>query len=238
MSPVRINVMGDDFLVFSLPYGNFDIDFLSGYEFDYAVVLMPSIKADFYIKTYSKRKNLIDDNYAAAISAAAFLILLRGLPLSEIRFETDFGFIDIFYTGDCLFSVLIDKCKELFTKSKNLLGCEIEYTDVFVGKRVRVVKTKNIDAFDTSALSGFLLADEKMPDSVTLTSTRGGVISIKRSDGFNPSPITMLLSFVAASYIEKVDYKEKIYFSDGASYCTKNHSSVTVTAKPIILNVD
>ncbi len=235
MNPVRIKVMSDDFLVFSLPCGTLDIAFLNDYGFDYAVILSPSTEADFYIKTYSRRKDLIIDNYAAAISAAAFLVLKRGLPLSEISFETNSGFIDVFCTGNGLFGVKIQKCKQLFTKSAELLGCDIEYTDVLLSGAVRVVKTKNMETFDISSLSCFLFAGEKLPDSVALSSRREGKLSVILYNKFNPAPLTTLHSFAAAAYLEKTPYREKIFFEDNVSYFIKEYSTLTVVTEPTIV---
>ena len=235
MNPVRIKVMCDDFLVFSLPCGTLDIAFLNDYDFNYAMILSPSIESDFHIKAYSKRRDLIIDNYAAAISAAAFLVLKRGLPLSEIRFETNSGFVDVFCTGNGVFSVVVRKCKELCTNSTELLGCKIEYTDVSLCGTVRAVKTKDIESFDLSVLPGFLLAGEKLPDSVILTSRHDGKLSVSIYNEYNPSPLTALHSYAAAAFLEKASYKEKIFFSDNISYFIKEYSTITVATKPTII---
>lgn len=235
MNPVRIKVMSDDFLVFSLPCGVLQTEFLSKYDFEYAVIISPSVEADFHISTYSKGENIILDNYAAAISAAAFLVLKRGLPLSEISFETPSGIVNIFCTGDSMFKVLITECKELCTKSTEILGCEIEYTDVLLWGTVRVVKAKNIEAFDVSALPGFLLAGGKLPDSVALSSKRDEKLSVIAYNKFNPAPLTTLHSFAAAAYLEKTPYKEKIFFDDNVSYCIKEYSTLTVATKPTVI---
>ena len=235
MNPVKIKVMSDDFLVFSIPCGTFNIAFLNDYEFDYAVVLSPSIEADFYINTYSKRKDLMMDNYAAAISAAAFLTLERGLPLSEFSFETPFQKIDVFYTGNGIFNISIQKCKELYTKTTEISGCEIDYTDISLCGTVRVVKTKDIERFDLSALPGFLLAGKRIPDSVILTSKYDEKLTVSIYDEYNPTPLTTLHSYAAAAFIEKVPYKEKVFFSDNMSYFTKEYSAVTVSTKPTII---
>ena len=235
MNPVRIKVMSDDFLVFSLPCGVLQTEFLNKYDFEYAVIISPSVEADFHISTYSKGKRLIIDNYAAAISAAAFLVLKRGLPLSEISFETPSGIVNIFCTGDSMFKVLITECKELCTKSKEILGCEIEYTDVLLWDTVRVVKAKNIEAFDVSALPVFLLAGGKLPDSVVLSSKRDKKLSVIAYNKFNPAPLTTLHSFAAAAYLEKTPYKEKIFFEDNVSYCIKDYSTLTVATKPAVI---
>ena len=235
MNPVRIKVMSDDFLVFSLPCGVLQTDFLNQYDFEYAVIISPSVEADFHIRAYSKGKRLITDNYAAAISAAAFLVLKRGLPLSEISFETPSGFTDVFCTDDGLFSLIIKKCKELCTKNIELLGCEIEYTDVLVKNTVRVIKTKSIDNFDISALSAFLFAGDKLPAAVTLSSRYKEKLYVTLYDEFNSEPPTRLQCFAAAVYLENAALKEKIFFEDNVSYCIKDYSTLTVAAKPAVI---
>lgn len=235
MDPVKIRVMGDDFLIFSLVEKAERMEILNGFEFEYAVFLTPSIDADYYIEAYSKKKEILSDYYAAAISAAAFLVLKRGLPLSEISFETPSGIVNIFCTGDSMFKVLITECKELCTKSTEILGCEIEYTDVLLWGTVRVVKAKNIEAFDVSALPGFLLAGGKLPDSVALSSKRDEKLSVIAYNKFNPAPLTTLHSFAAAAYLEKTPYKEKIFFDDNVSYCIKEYSTLTVATKPTVI---
>ncbi len=235
MNPVRIKVMSDDFLVFSLPCGAINNDFLNNYEFDFAVILLPSIEADFYIEVYSKRKDLITDNYAAAISAAAFLVLKRGLPLSEIRFETSTDFVDVFYTDNGMFSVPIQKCKELCTKTTEFFGCETEYTDVSLCDTVRVVKSKDIKNFDLSALPGFLHAGGKLPESVILTAMRDNKLDVLIYNEYNPRPLTTLHSHAVAAFLQKPAYEEKIIFDDNISYFTKEYSTVTVVTKPAII---
>lgn len=234
MNPVRIRVMSDEFLVFSLPCGVLQTEFLNKYDFEYAVIISPSAKADYHISTYSKEKKPLTDNYAAAISAAAFLVLKGGLPLYEISFEAPSEIVNVFCTGNGFFTVLIPNCKQLYTKTIELLGCGIEYTDVSVKRGVRVVKTKSIENFDKSMLSAFLLRGENLPDSVILSSRSDGKLSVIIYNKFNPDPLTKLHSFAAAAFTEKTSYMEKIFFEDNLSYCTRENSTVSVTTKPAV----
>lgn len=235
MNPINIKVLSDEFLVFSLSCGAFDIAALDDYKFDYAVILSPSIAADFYIKVYTKTKDLIKDNYAAAISAAAFLVLERGLPLTEISFETNSGIIDVFYTDLDVFSVSILKCKELCTKTTESLGCEMNYTDVTISGTVRALESKDSESFDLSVLSDFLHAGERFPDAVILTSMRDKKLSVYIYNEYNPAPLTTLHSYAVAAFLQKTAYREKIFFGDNISYFTKEYSTVTVATKPIIM---
>ncbi len=235
MNPVKIRVMDDDFLVFSLAENAERMEKLNGFEFEYAVFLSPSMDADYYIEAYSKKKKTLSDHYAAAVSAAAFLVLKRGLPLSEISFETASGFIDVFCTGSGLFTVSIQKCKHLYTKTLDVMGCDIRYIDILAGNPCRVINTKNIENFDVSCLPRFVTADENFPAAVVLSSNNGGEVDIVAYTDFNFSAPPRLSLFAAAAYSEKYSYGSGINFSYKTSTCRIGYSSVTVTTRPALV---
>ena len=121
MIPYETSVLGDRFLFFSLQS---DEEIKKAVSFDKrCVILLPSLDADFKIVGYEKGGVPLCDCYSAAVCAAVHLVKKRGLPLPEISFQTPNGILQILCTGGGEFSVYVDKCKLLLSKSIEICGC-------------------------------------------------------------------------------------------------------------------
>ena len=151
MKPEKISVMDEAFFLYSLT-GDEGYDEVR----DGAVILLPSLSADFLVRTANKCGVLPTDYYAAAVSAAAFLIMRRGLPLSEIFFETPHGNLEICCTGRGFFTLTVPKCKLLSRGSQEIMGCEVPVAEVITGAKYKVIHTPHAKGFDTSKLPLFV----------------------------------------------------------------------------------
>ena len=198
MNPTRIDVLGEDYFVLSLSGLATESDdaILTG---ERAVHLHPSLTADFFVRSYSKRGRQCSNDPAAAVSAAAHLSLKRGLPLDEFLFETPRGFLKISCTGDGFFALTLQKCKVLFTDFVETLGCTVKYCDVSAGGVCRVVLAENIRAADTLALKELLTAGRHLPSAILFASLDGSELEILPYTDFNPSPPSLIELYAAAA---------------------------------------
>lgn len=239
MNYTKIRVLGDEMHLFSLK----DDKEWQG-NTSRAVLLLPSLTADFKISTDKENS----DCYAAALSAAAFLIEKRGLPLSDILFETPHGNIQVFNTGKGEFSFTINKCKLLCANSAFVKGCDVEFFDVFVGSACRVIYTKDTELFSLDSLPSFVTVGERIPDAVVLLGEHkkySAKESPVQNEGFSykaeaytehaRASLSTPLIYAAAAYSEYIRKgKREISFSD-ESRCSINYSSVTLYVKPKII---
>ena len=229
MKPAKISVMDEPHILYSLPCENSSCGLTDG-----AVILLPSLTADFLVKTYSDGSKRPTDYYAAAVCAAAFLVLERGLPLSEITFETPSGNISISYTGGNLFSLTIPKCKFLFTNSNEIMGCEVKSSDVLVGARYRVIHTAHGEGFDTKGLPLFLTRTGEMPDAVVHSYFSDGELKyFSYADHSLKKPSSLSL-FAAAAYNAHRAVSQERRFFHAESIAQVELSQVTVTVGAII----
>ncbi len=195
MTPFVFNLLGEDVLLFShtsepQPYTPATND---------SVILLPSLCADFYTAYLPASERPPADHLVAAACSAAHLTLSRGLPLDEILFDTPKGFLKIICTGTGWFEFSVAKCKQLYTNTAILAGCELEYSDVFVGERVRVVRAQRAADFDPSLLARLAVTDSGAATAVVLYGSDG---EITVYDGHAGAHTSRLMGAIAASVAE------------------------------------
>ena len=238
MQPTKINVMGDDFLLFSLAHGREAPCKAISCGAKAAVLLMPGIEEDFSITAYSDGGKPMCEYYAAAICAAAFLKQKRGLPLSEFTFETPGGIVEVFSTGADKYTIAVQKCKQLYIKSIDLLGCDFEYSDIRVNEQLfRTVSATDIKLFDRRILPKLVAVGASMPCSIVLSSSSKGKLMTDYYTDFSSVKPTRLLINAAAAYKEYLSGHSAdadFLLEDGASACRVQYSTVTLTARPVL----
>ena len=232
MHPYEINVLGDSFLFFSFESEKrLDEALVLGKR---CVILLPSLLADFRVIGYESNKKELYDYYSAAICAAAHLTEKRGLPLSDLSFETPNGIIEIFHTGVGLFTVNINKCKVLLSKSVELCACRLDACDVFVNGIFRVVGASSAKRFDDKLLPRLAGADFPLPCAAVVCSSERGRISLKRYSDYNPTPPSSVLTYAAAAYKEYAFLRRK---ESDAYFCFDDGSSCHVSRRGIEMTV-
>ena len=227
----RTSILGDDFFLFSQE--NFFGPSCTLFGDAMTVGLLPSITADFSLIGYTKLGKPLSDYRAAAISAAAFLVLKRGLPLSEILFETPGGNIEVFYTGGRIFEVSTPKCKQIITNKIEVMGCVVEYADFCTDALFRVIRTDNIDNFDLKIIPRFASVGEKTPSSVILYSVKDSKIDMRTYSEFNPSPPSAITCFGIASYAAFFKTCAS-QFAFGGAICRLDYGGARISLKPEI----
>ena len=235
MIPYEISVLGDRFLLFSLPS---DKEIPSAQAFgERCVILLPSLVADFRVVAYEKCGKPLADYYSAAVCASAHLTVTRGLPLPEISFETPNGNLEILCTGSGLFSVNVEKCKLSSSKNIEICGCEVDICNVFVQGKFCVMRIFDASRFDEKTLRCLVSANLPLPSAVILTSGKNDVLRMQAYSEYNPTPPSSVLTHAAAAYAECSSIEQKnagnpIAFSDLCS-CRVRYSSVFMTVKAI-----
>lgn len=197
MNPTIIDILGEDYFLISHTGAEEYRD--TQIKDAVSVNLLPSLTADFCVRSYSKNGVLRRFDPIAAVSAAAYLSLKQGLPLDELVFETPSGLLTVFCTGDGVFTLTLQKCKVLFTETPEILGCAVSYTDVNVGRVCRVVRAENITSADPSALAPLLSVGRYLPDALLFSSINGGELKILPYADFNPSPPSRAELFAATA---------------------------------------
>lgn len=230
MQPYYISVLGDVFLLFSLPHEREIADALI--KGKRCVILLPSLVADFRILGYEKCGKPLHDYYSAAICAAMHLTKKSGLPLSEISFETPQGILEILCTGDGLFCVRVDKCKRLLSKTVKIRGCETDVFDIDAGEKIRVVPTSDVARFDRATSARLSSAALPLPSAVVLSSRVGDRLSVRTYADYNPTPPSSVLTSAAAAYCECLSYGFNRLYLDDFSFCRGRYSAVEMAVKP------
>lgn len=202
------------------------------------VFILPSLTADFKIRAYDSMKKECAEYYAAALTAAAFLIYKRGLPLSEINFETLHGNVRVFCTGNRTLKVRLDKCKLLLSAEKELQGCIVNYNDLFLARKIRAIHSEGENLFKEENLSGFVMPDSEFPSAVIMSSTRENVLLMKSYRDFTKIFVSSLLLWCCAAYNEAIVARRPVSRFEVSEYSASLEvafSSVTVEVSPIIL---
>ena len=225
MKPYRIKILGDEFLVCS----SLQKDEINPKERkENTVIIGPSLKEDFKVSSYDIRQSPSPDLFSNAILATRFLIEKRGLPLEEFSFDVCGTNLNVFYTGEGVFTIKPQKCKLLYTKTELLKGCEVTIRDVNVGCVFRTVSVENLKDFDKELLSLLTLTGECVPSAALASSLFSGTLSFSMLSDFSKRKPTELTAYVAAAYSEYLkscgrvrsftakDERLKIEFTDGA----------------------
>ena len=200
MIPYTIGLMNELFMLYSLSAVPDSVEeFIAGNNTANTVFLTPGTDADFSVRAYNRSACLFKEHYAAALVAAAFLVSKRGLPLSEITFETPSGNIDIFNTGGGVYVAVIKKRKQSCTKSTDILGCGVESTDVFFDFCVRCAHVGSLDNVDEEAFSLYLSVGNSVPADVVIYELSEDLLKIKRVPKYLKHPISNITAFAAAS---------------------------------------
>ena len=141
------------------------------------VVLSPSVKSDFSVSVYTADAKKEENFIFPLVLAADFLISKRGLPLSEIEFEASCGALKIFNTVQGVYNINAPKCKQIFSKTTEFMGCKIKYTDVILDRLYRVLFVDNPKLFDIENLIGLIRVDNEMPSVSALATVDGNNVS-------------------------------------------------------------
>lgn len=118
------------------------------------VFLLPSLVAD--IKAVCSDKSY---TFSAVLSAARFLRLVRGLPLSEIEVECDGRLYTVTVERDGKCYITISKFTALTEEVVTLFGCDIKVRAVKTPYGiVRVTKALSVSEFSDTALRALTLS--------------------------------------------------------------------------------
>ncbi|MBO7304864.1 MAG: hypothetical protein J6V09_06550 [Clostridia bacterium] len=230
MKPEQIGIMDEKHLLYSLRGEEKELPSADG-----AVILLPSLTADFYVTSSPSGRRECADYYTAAVCAAAFLTLKRGLPLAEITFDTPDGSIEIFCTGGGLFTFNIPKCRLLSTESREIMGCEVKSADVFVKNRYRVIHTATDEGFDGKVLPTFLTEAHPMPTAVVHSYFGDGNLNFSAYCGQAVKKPTPLSLFAAAAYNAYFALGMGAHFTHGDTAASLTPSGVKITTGAFIL---
>ena len=199
----KIDLLGDVFEIFSLECDEKIPEEMKTNTEIIRVFLAPSLTADFSVKAYFGAKEEYCDYCAAALIAAAFLVIKRGLPLSDMVFETPRGNITIFHTGAGKFRAKVDKCKLLLSSKLEHSGCDIEYIDIFLGGIIRAIHTDDPDLFKTEKLRELVTTSSAFPSAVILSSSNGDKLKMSSYMDFSLAHISNFSLWCCAAYNEK-----------------------------------
>ena len=198
-----------------------------------SIFLMPGNSADFMLAAFCANKEEAAEYYTSALCAAAFLITKRGLPLSELVFETPEGEIEIFHTDTDKFSVKIPKCKQMLSFSTELFGSDIKGRDLVVKKRFRALHADDISVFSDDVLKRLVILDEPLPCGVLVSSSSNGNLAVRYYCGFSFEAVSPLLLYSAAAFNERIISGKAVLDTtvenEGISFAAEAFS-VTVTA--------
>ena len=229
MHPYEISVLDESYLFFSLSLDGDASEYVHIGE--RCVFLLPSVIADFRVTGYEKNGKPLYDYYSAAVCAAAYLIRKRGLPLSEITFETPKGILEIFCTGSGSLSLKINKCKLLLSNHIEICGCVPNAFDADLGGVFRVVSIP-FDAEIGKALAPRLVsAALPLPEAVILSTLRDNGLFIKVYSDHNPTPPSKLLCCAAAAFTTGRGGAE--FSLENGSMAMVSFSTVEISLKPI-----
>lgn len=230
MKLCKTSVLGENFLLFSQQ--NFRGPCCAATESATTLGILPSIAADFSLIGYTECAKALSDYYAAAASAAAFLVKKRGLPLSEILFETPVGNVFVTTLNDGFFEILIPKCKYMITKTVDLMGCEVTYSDFQLDGRYRIIYTSDILSFDLDLLRLLTTCGDKVPFLSIVYSLAGNRIQMNSYTARDSSPSSLsLISAVTCAAFYKSGITE-FFYSDAVSRFTCD--GVVIRVRPEI----
>lgn len=238
MKPLKVTFLDEVFEFFSVENENKISVFLKQRPENAKIFLYPSLIADFSLKSFEKGAKQANEYYTSALIATAFLILKRGLPLSDVLFETPIGNIEVFCTDTGWFNLKIPKCKQLLTKTSELRGCDVQWTDLDFGCVIRAVHTDDTASFIKDSLSEFSVLDNRVPSAVILSSSENGNITVNYCTHFSKNPPSRLLLYSASAYNEYLHSGRKASFLKSESEniaLSADVFSVTVFAKPRFL---
>ena len=176
------------------------------------------------------------DGYAAAICAAAFIKQKIGADDSELVFYTRNGSVKVFCEDNGSYTLMPQRCKLLYTKTAEALGCDVEYSDVFLcDALIRTVKAKDISCFKRSALYPFITYGEIMPTAIGAVQCGGGVVSALGYTDFSANPPSRLLLYAAAAYGEGSKFGNCLASPDGKVSFSVSDFGVSVSLRASLI---
>lgn len=231
MNPSRIALGEESYLVFSSSSLSESIETVKRkYKEDNLVFILPSLKEDFKIEAYKGEKTQIE-YISSSICAACFLIESQGLPLSEISFESPNGKIQIIRTGAGLYELALNKCKQLFTKTIELCGCDIEYSEIILLSRVRVCLVKDSDFFSSDVMAElFKIAEPCVV--LAITHPFNGCYQCYSPYGTSATAFYAYMTSLYTSYLSR-EMMDSTY--DVGSRFALTPFSIKISAKPRLL---
>lgn len=144
MKSYKMYVFGREVCFFSKSDGEVIYDALP----EASVVISQREGCDAYVDYSSSG---ISEACGAAL-AAAFLVLNRGLPLSELKIATNGGKYEIFNTGGGVFRIKVPKIRLLERKCVELCGADASVSELEYGGKVRTLLVERSEGFDPDVL--------------------------------------------------------------------------------------
>ena len=155
------------------------------------------IKADFSVECFSRGGEKCHSYAAAAVAVAAFLVLVRGLPLFEMEIESSVATHTVFYTGEGKFCSVLPKCKLLYANNDlEFLGADLSAGLVSTPcGEVVILHTSDTELYSEQAAKGLAISLPRLPSAVVAASVSGDRIHTRRFSGFSaPTPDRLTLS--------------------------------------------
>ena len=178
------------------------------------------------------------DGYTAALCATAFLKERIGADSTEFTFHTRSGNVKVLCTDSGMYTLILKKCKLLYTKMAEALGCAAEYSDILIGEVIiRTVRTKDISFFNKSAFYPFITYGDITPSAIVAAERTGSVISALGYTDFSANPPTRLFFYTAAACAEGTKLGERLFTPDGRAVFSISDSSVTLSLSPPRLEI-
>ena len=234
----RFNLLGDAFELFSLNSEEEIAERVALGGEDLRVFLLPSLTVDFALRAYDKNREECQEYYAVALIAAAFLTRKRGLPLSELLFDTPCGNVEVFCTGEGFLKIKIDKCKHILSSHTGCAGCDMKYNDFLVTKRIRAIHTEDVSLFSKSRLSEFAMLGSPFPVAVISSFSESGILKMNFCKDYSCGFASNLLLWCCAALNEGAAEgrsAHKFQLADHSAAVEVAPGSVTVEIEPIIL---
>lgn len=170
MQSRRISILGDDVLIFSSGASSREYELYKRAHDKNALFLYPSkdLDADTAVLGHTKHKSKIDF-LTTALAVSRFLIEKRGLPLDELMVEFENKNNRVFNTGQGVYSLKVEKCKEILSNTAELYGTDVKY---YRNGSCAVVRAERHDSFDDRALRRLLLLSE-VDRAIVYSDSRG-----------------------------------------------------------------
>ena len=225
MTSYKINIPGDEALLFSLP----DDPLAKGFDFSVfsgigkTVFLYPRADETFGVTSFMKKGGIFD-GYTDVLAAAIHLKKNRGLPLDELEFTADFGRASVFFPKKHILSLSVPRLKIGLENNEGVFsGCNISWQDCYAeGLMIRITECKDTAGVSADALRSLAAAKGEIPDFVVAYSKTNGEIKIKALTEHNKNATrgTGML-FLLLSYFIRLGDAESILY-DGFNISFRN----------------
>ncbi len=199
----KILSLGEEYDVFSLGYLPHNTEKYADKRAEVKILfILPSLAADIKIEISNFHAERLFSYIPASVSAAKFLLKVRGLPLSEITVETPLGIITVLSGNDGKCSVLMDRFYITENKEISLIGESIS-TRMLKSPfgKIRALKVSSAPDFSLSLLREAALSHEGEEIIGALAFDENGyaVYHFSKSGEF-PKALTSAISVISCLY--------------------------------------